>query len=316
MSTPLAMPHPVYGQYPDSFLPSKSSLSTFDVSSSKGYSAEDIRRISRTPSPTPSEYNALHGNKPPKSTKQKIKYAAIASVVITIGILFSVFNKKIVNALSPATDWLRNHKFGPAIPIAILFIISFPPLFGQELIATLVGVTWSLPESLAIVAVGTLLGEIANYFVFKYACTGRSGKLEAKNFDYGLMAYVVRRGGFLVVLVIRYSTVPSHFATALFASVGISFWIFLIAAILSLPQGLLPVYIGYVMQPSVSEDNTSKTIENIVTVAGILITVFAYVWLKRQTKAATPDFIHERQKARQADVQAKLHSISRPLDTV
>ncbi|KAF8147788.1 hypothetical protein K438DRAFT_2087865 [Mycena galopus ATCC 62051] len=125
-------------------------------------------------------------------------------------------------------------------------------LFGQELIATLVGITWDLPEAFAIVATGIILGEIANFLTFKYACSARGAKLETKNLNYGRLAYVTRKGGFWVSS--SYATAPSRLtvlATAVFASCGISFWIFLAAAILSLPMQLVPVYTGYVMQPSV-----------------------------------------------------------------
>ncbi|KAJ7124240.1 hypothetical protein C8R44DRAFT_619845, partial [Mycena epipterygia] len=143
-------------------------------------------------------------------------------------------------------------KFGFLIPIAILIILSFPPLFGAEIIATLVGVTWKLPGAFAIVAAGTLLGEIANFFTFKYGCSARGKKFEEKNLSYGLLSYVVSRGGFLVVLVVRYSAIPPHFATTVFSTVGISFWVFLAAAILSLPKQLATVYLGYALKPSVS----------------------------------------------------------------
>ncbi|KAJ7736748.1 hypothetical protein DFH07DRAFT_753278 [Mycena maculata] len=211
--------------------------------------------MARTPSPTPSEENLLHGIRPKTTTKQKIQYALIIVVIIAIGVLIGL-HRQIVKGLSPTTKWLHDHKFAPLIPIALIIIVSFPPLFGAEIIATLVGITWSLPASLGIVAVGTLLGEIANFFTFKYTCSTRNDKIEAKNLDYGLMAYVVRRGGFLIVLIIRYSAVPPHFATALFATVGVSFWIFFTAAILSLPKQIIgPVYVGYVMQPSIGRSS-------------------------------------------------------------
>ncbi|KAF7361345.1 hypothetical protein MSAN_01167200 [Mycena sanguinolenta] len=224
---------------------------------------------------------------------------AILAVVIGLGILLSVETKNIINDLKPATNWLRDHTFGPLIPIAILIIISFPPLFGQELVATFVGVTWDLPEAFAIVAIGTVLGEIANFFTFKYACSARGAKLEEKNLDYGLLAYVSRNGSFWVILVIRYSAIPPHYATSVFSTVGISFWIFLGAAILSLPKQLVPVYVGYAMQPA-NDDKDTKVIENVVLVLGIVVTVAAYIWIKRRIKESTPDFIYGRRKARQA----------------
>jgi uncharacterized membrane protein YdjX (TVP38/TMEM64 family) len=54
-------------------------------------------------------------------------------------------------------------KFGWIIPIAILFVISFPPLFGHEIVAVLCGLVWGLWIGFGIVAAGTLLGEIGNF---------------------------------------------------------------------------------------------------------------------------------------------------------
>lgn len=70
MSTILA-PHPVYGSYPPN---PDTSLSTFDVTSKlkNNHSVDYGRNISRTPSPTPEEYNLLHGIKPVQTTQQKI----------------------------------------------------------------------------------------------------------------------------------------------------------------------------------------------------------------------------------------------------
>ncbi|KAJ6482065.1 hypothetical protein C8R47DRAFT_582707 [Mycena vitilis] len=310
MSTTLAMPHPVYGLYQSH---SESSFSTFDNSSSAKLTdtqAADIRDIPRTPSPTPTEYDYLHGIKKKKTTREKITTYSIVAVIITISVLISVYTKNIVHALAPATDWLYDHAFGFLIPIAILIVISFPPLFGQEIIAIVVGVTWNLPAATGIVAVGTLLGEIANFFTFKYACRARGEKIEANNIEYGAMAHVIRQSGFWMVLVIRYSTIPSHFATTVFSTVGISFWTFLAAAILSLPTFFAPVYIGYAMKPSVEDDGTSKVIENVVLVASIIISIAAYIWIQRKLKAAKSDFIYARRKTRQANGEVPLNHIS------
>ncbi|KAJ7813800.1 hypothetical protein B0H14DRAFT_2852019 [Mycena olivaceomarginata] len=231
-------------------------LSTFNVTSNlkNNHSVDHGRNISRTPSPTPEEYNLLHGIKPVRTTKQKITTCAIVAVLAGLGITLALETKNIVHALNPATDWLHDQTFGPLIPIAILIIISFPPLFGHELVAMMVGVTWDLPTAFVIVAIGTVLGEVANFFTFKYACSARGAKLEVKNLDYG----------FWVILIIRYSAIPPH-----------SFWIFLAAAILSLPKQLVPVYIGYVMQPSVKDDGTSKIVEYVVLGLGVVTTIAA-----------------------------------------
>ncbi|KAJ6510528.1 hypothetical protein C8R45DRAFT_891985, partial [Mycena sanguinolenta] len=254
------------------------------------------RTFSRTPSPTPSEFNSLNGIKEPRTMKQTILTYAIGAVVIGAVVVISLEHEKIINGLKPVTDWLAKTKAGFLIPIALLIIMSFPPLFGHEIVAMLVGVTWSLPIGFAIVAAGVLLGEIANFFTFKFFCTARVAKMERAKLSYALLAHVVRQGGFLVVLVIRYSAIPPHFATAIFSTVGISFPIFIAAAILSLPKGVVPVYIGYAMKQN---NSTSTKVERIVLAISIVITIGALAWIRKLQEAAKPEVIYARRKARQ-----------------
>lgn len=54
---------------------------------------------------------------------------------------------------------MRDLPAGWLIPIAILIVISFPPLFGHELVALLCGVVYGLWIGFGIVAAGTFLGE-------------------------------------------------------------------------------------------------------------------------------------------------------------
>lgn len=44
-----------------------------------------------------------------------------------------------------------------------LIIISFPPLHGHEIIVILCGLIYGLGFGFGVAAIGTLLGEIANY---------------------------------------------------------------------------------------------------------------------------------------------------------
>ncbi|KAJ7471908.1 hypothetical protein FB451DRAFT_1367806 [Mycena latifolia] len=231
--------------------------------------------------------------------KQKLILYGAGALVLGAVIAISIEHEKIITALLPATDWLHDHKLGPLIPIALLIIMSFPPLFGHELVEMLCGVAWDLPAAFAIVAAGVLLGEIANYFTFKFCCTARSKKTENSKLSYALLAHVVRTGGFVVILMIRYSAIPPHFATAVFSTVGLTFGAFFAACVLSLPKAFAPVYIGYAMRPSNDDSASSNKIEKIVLIVGIGITVLAFGWIRRQMNAAKPEVIYARRKARQ-----------------
>lgn len=87
---------------------------------------------------------------------------------------------------------------GWAIPIGIMFVLSFPPLFGNEIVHVLCGIVWGLWIGFGIVCAGTFIGEIGNFYAFRYCCQSRGDKLEKQSLVYATLAKVVRDGGFIV----------------------------------------------------------------------------------------------------------------------
>lgn len=83
--------------------------------------------------------------------------------IITILVLSSVFHAQIVKALTPFVKWAKDTPAAFLIPIAVLVIISFPPLFGQEFVAIVCGMAWGAGVGFAIVSAGTLIGETINF---------------------------------------------------------------------------------------------------------------------------------------------------------
>jgi uncharacterized membrane protein YdjX (TVP38/TMEM64 family) len=54
----------------------------------------------------------------------------------------------------------------------------------------------------------------------------------------------------------RLSAIPGHLTTAVFATCGMNFWIFLIATILTLPKQLVTVYLGVLI---LNKDMSTKS---------------------------------------------------------
>jgi hypothetical protein len=104
------------------------------------------------------------------------------------------------------------------------------------------------------------------------------------------MAYIVREGGFLVILLARLSAIPGHFTTAVFATVGMGFFVFTLATLLSMPKQLLVVYLGVVIEQSGSgtEPLRSKIIKYAVLVLSGLVTVGVAVFLYGKMQQARP----------------------------
>ncbi|KAJ7280223.1 hypothetical protein C8J57DRAFT_1301983 [Mycena rebaudengoi] len=325
----MAMPYPAYGaprstsnddhlagSYPPNgaFNPASSS-STYV--SRKG--SDDKRNISRTPSPTPSEAKALsEGLFTWKQVlnwrfwfrREWLTYYIILVVILAITALVTIYHEQIVEFLTPVTKWLHDLKFGWLVPIGVLFVISFPPLFGHEIVAILCGLVWGLWIGFGIVCAGTFLGEVGNFYAFKYCCRARGEKMERTQIPYACLARCVRFGGFKIALIARFSAIPGHFTTAVFATCGMNIWVFSIAAILSLPKQLITVYLGVMLEQAEkgTTDTKSRIISDSVLGFTFLITVLAMWWIFRQMGMMKPHVIYERRKARQgklarADVQ-------------
>lgn len=209
------------------------------------------------------------------------KYIPWHILFIVIGILTVIITLKhdeVVKHLRPWAEKVRDLPVGWLIPIAILFVISFPPLFGHEIIALLCGVVWGLWIGFAIVAAGTFLGELGTWFAFKYFFRNKAIKLERTNLNYGAMARLTRDGGFVIVLIIRLSAIPSHFSTAVFSTCDVKFWHFVVATFFSLPKQIFLVYLGVLLVQN-SNDSVIKTV--MFTIVFIItIAMGVWIWLK------------------------------------
>ncbi|KAJ2923115.1 hypothetical protein H1R20_g13977, partial [Candolleomyces eurysporus] len=249
--------------------------------------------MGRTPSPTPSELKELQTGAIDWAglrswrfwfRREWLWYYVALVVIIVLTALVSVYHKQIVRGLEPAARWLHDTRGGFLVPIAVLFVISFPPLFGHEIVAILCGLVWGLWIGFAIVAAGTLLGEIGNFYAFKYCCRTRGAKMERTNISYACLAKVVRDGGFRIALIARLSAIPGHFTTAIFSTCGMGIIVFTIATLLSMPKQVIGVYLGVVLERSESGtgDKQEKIVTNVVLALTILITAVAMWYILRQ----------------------------------
>lgn len=84
----------------------------------------------------------------------------IAGIVLTV--LFEVYKSDFERWARPLTDWLKKREaWSWSIPVVILIVLSFPPLFGHEIVQLIVGLTYPLGIAIGIAAAGSVLGEAA-----------------------------------------------------------------------------------------------------------------------------------------------------------
>ena len=68
-------------------------------------------------------------------------------LAIVLAVLFEVYKSDFERWVTPLTDWLREREaWSWTLPTAILVILSFPPLFGHEVVQLVVGVSIQILE--------------------------------------------------------------------------------------------------------------------------------------------------------------------------
>lgn len=136
-------------------------------------------------------------------------YYLLFIAVIAAVVVFVILHRRIIDWLTPVSIKINSVVWGWIIPVAILFIISFPPLFGHEIIGVLCGIVYPFWIAFGIVALGTLLGEWGNFWAFGACLQKTAEKYERKSLNYACMAHIVREGGLFTVLVARLSAIVS-----------------------------------------------------------------------------------------------------------
>jgi uncharacterized membrane protein YdjX (TVP38/TMEM64 family) len=223
-----------------------------------------------------------------------IKHDEVVAVCSVSSLLSDHSTNIDLQKLRPFSEKVRDLPAGWLIPIAILFVISFPPLFGHEIIALLCGVVYGLWIGFAIVAWLTNHKSVGTWFAFKHLFRRKAVELERKNLNYGALARLTRDGGFWIVLIIRLSAVPSHFSTAVFSTCDVRFWHFFVSTFLSLPKQIVLVYLGVLLVAN-NDDSAIKTVMFLVLGA---ITIILGVWIYIKMRTVKKVLLEEQEQRR------------------
>lgn len=81
-----------------------------------------------------------------------------------------------------------------------------------------------------------------------------------------------------VVLIIRFSVIPSHFSTAVFSTCNVKFWHFAISTFLTLPKQIILVYVGVLLV----QESTNNTVNTVVLFLTFMVTLVAAVYIYKK----------------------------------
>lgn len=109
---------------------------------------------------------------------------------------------------------------------------------------------------------------------------------------------------------VRFSAIPQHFSTAVFANCDISFWIFCLATFLTLPKQLVLVYFGVLLVDKDDTKDTEFIIKTTVTCLTILITLVMGWWVYHKMRAVKKVLMREQEERKARKVSAEGSSIA------
>ena len=96
---------------------------------------------------------------------------------------------------------------------------------------------------------------------------------------YASLANIIRNGGFGILLAMRLSALPGHIITAVCATVGVGFVLFVSTATLSLPKYLSVVYFGVAIRSHEDKNNNSGSrVVQIVVIIVITVITLLIAW--------------------------------------
>lgn len=103
-----------------------------------------------------------------------------------------------------------------------------------------------------------------------------------------------------IALLTRLSAIPGHVTTAVFATVGMGFWVFFLAAVFSLPKFLSVVYLGSVIesQGQAGQGSGSRGVQLVVIAAITVVTLAIGVYIWRRMDAVKPQVQQAMQQER------------------
>ncbi|KAG0650676.1 Golgi apparatus membrane TVP38 [Hyphodiscus hymeniophilus] len=202
-------------------------------------------------------------------------------LAIVLVVLFEVYKDDFERWVQPLANWLtKRDAWSWTIPVAILVILSFPPLFGHEIVQIIVGLSYPIGVAIGIACAGAILGEAAAFIVFKYGFTSWVEKKIATKVRWAAVARVAQEAGFKGVLIIRYSIVPP--------------------LIISLPKTIVFVVLG---APTAKNSKGAKWAKVVAIGVVVIITIFASIWIRRKMAIAVQEIEAERGISHNGDDQ-------------
>ncbi|KAF2682636.1 hypothetical protein K458DRAFT_369579 [Lentithecium fluviatile CBS 122367] len=165
--------------------------------------------------------------------------------IFILSILFLVYNERIFHSLLPVAKKWRDITAGWLILWFLVFIVSFPPLFGHGTLLTIAGFVYGFPNGWYIAASATVVGSTASFILSRTLLKSMVHRLIAHDTRFAALALTLKHDGLKLLIMIRLCPLPYSLSNGAIATFPTVHWAAygLATAIVS-PKFMLHIFIG------------------------------------------------------------------------
>ncbi|CDS01329.1 uncharacterized protein SPSC_03811 [Sporisorium scitamineum] len=209
-----------------------------------------------------------------------IIYLVLGVKALILAVVLYVGPEAMFNATAKLAIWFGSQSYGAALLIAIVVIVSFPPLIGYGTSITLFGLGWgvhadatsqhaqlrgNLLQAWLLASFACILGGSVAFSVLRFLIVHHSKRVSwitntLNDPKYVALSTAVRRRGLSMAILIRFCPFPFAYSNLFFASMvdAVSFKHFLTATALITPKLFLHVWLGTRMFQLMDRDQRAQ----------------------------------------------------------
>ncbi|SNX82546.1 uncharacterized protein MEPE_01252 [Melanopsichium pennsylvanicum] len=198
--------------------------------------------------------------------QRNIIYLAVGVKALIFGVVLYIGPEAMFDATAKLAIWFGSRSFGAVLLVALIIIVSFPPLIGYGTSITLCGLGWgvhaeatsshpelkgNLLQAWLLASISCLLGATVSFFVLRFLIVHHSKRVSwisntLNDPKYVALSTAVRRRGLSMAILIRFCPFPFAYSNLFFASLvdAVTFTHFVTATALITPKLFLHVWLG------------------------------------------------------------------------
>ncbi|KAI8867664.1 hypothetical protein GQ42DRAFT_110475, partial [Ramicandelaber brevisporus] len=215
----------------------------------------------------------------------------IAAVILIIfGILFSIYNKQILNWLEDLAKQTRDSGArGWVIVAALIALTSIPPVFGYSTMSTFAGFVYGSPKGWLNILAGATVGSLLCFILGRTFLKRYARYLQRSNRRAAAAIACAENRGLVFLTLVRLAPYPFNCTSILLSLTRVPVWKYVLATAIGQIKMLMHVYVGSGLSSLVNMGRQRSTKGEIaVVVIGvilcILITLYIYVVVERHVE--------------------------------